>query len=423
MMQTFEQYGHEGLEYAYTDNPSRDASFLMQSLPSLRATQDKLDAQFNNLGVSMDSSQNGNQAVSDNTSVNDNACANESSSNGQDQRTSDNNNDNRVRNNQAPNVFNDWFLNHCTYLDKKDPINMSAGALLARLENAQDLNTSQSHVLGLDAEWFVPTNARGIPCGAPDKLAVIQIAIRMDGNINVFIYQVYKLVTLPQNLISLLQCPSIKFAGCQIGGDLRKIMRDFDVHIDKENKALEMATMASARGIVTNGRGLDAVSNAILGDPVDKGLQLSDWRRYPLSRHQQQYAAKDAKNSLQIYECLEPLPDLTVPPPLNTITAGLEVDISPYTGKTFNLGCCAATGIIAEDQMWDNPKRVKINGNILNGVKPGWYIVEVRKVHAPSVKVKDLKETGSRKYVSAWGPGRRTFYYPYPLRDAAKSCQ
>ena len=62
---------------------------------------------------------------------------------------------------------------------------MSAGVLLARLENAQDLNTSQSHVLGLDAEWFVPTNARGIPCGAPDKLAVIQIAIRMDGNINI----------------------------------------------------------------------------------------------------------------------------------------------------------------------------------------------------------------------------------------------
>ena len=77
-------------------------------------------------------------------------------------------------------------------------------------------------------------------------------------------------------------------------------MRDFDVHIDKENKALKMATMASPHGIVTNGRGLDAVSNAILGEPVDKGLQLSDWRRYPLSRHHQQYAAKDAKNSLKI---------------------------------------------------------------------------------------------------------------------------
>ena len=67
-------------------------------------------------------------------------------------------------------------------------------------------------------------------------------------------------------------------------------MRDFDVHIDKENKVLEMAamaTMASARGIVTIGRGFDAVSNAILGDPVDKGLQLSDWRCYHLSRHQQ----------------------------------------------------------------------------------------------------------------------------------------
>ena len=107
--------------------------------------------------------------------MNDNVCANESSINGQDQRTSDNNNDNRVCNNQAPNDFNDWFLNHCTYLDKKDPINMSVGALLTRLENCQDLNTSQSHILGLDAEWFVPTNVMGIPCGAPDKLAVIQI--------------------------------------------------------------------------------------------------------------------------------------------------------------------------------------------------------------------------------------------------------
>ena len=82
------------------------------------------------------------------------------------------------------------------------------------------------------------------------------------------------------------------------------------------------------------------------------------------------------------------MPDLTVLPLLNTITAGLEVDISPYIGKTFNLGCCAgAMGVIAEDQMWDNPKRVKINRNILNGVKPGWYIVEVWKVHTPSVIV------------------------------------
>ena len=176
-----------------------------------------------------------------------------------------------------------------------------------------------------------------------------------------------------------------------------------------------MATMASARGIVTNGRGLDAVSNAILGEPVDKRLQLSDWRRYPLSQQQQKYAAKDAKNSLEIYEHLEQLPDLTVPPPLDTITAGLEVDISPYSGKTFNLGCCAATGIIAEDQIWDNPKRLKINGNIVNGTRPGWYIVEVRKVHAPSVKVKGLKENGSRKYVSLGDLGAESFTIPIPF--------
>ena len=33
------------------------------------------------------------------------------------------------------------------------------------------------NVVALDAEWFVPTNERGIPCGPPDKIALIHIVI------------------------------------------------------------------------------------------------------------------------------------------------------------------------------------------------------------------------------------------------------
>ena len=117
-----------------------------------------------------------------------------------------------------------------------------------------------------------------------------------------------------------------------MSGDLRKINRDFGTTINV-TKAVNLFNMAATRGVATNGRSLEAMAHCIIGVPMDKGLQISNWNHYPLSLEQKHYAAKDAKYSLEIYECLEKLQELTSSPELSTIRPGLEVDIAQYSGK------------------------------------------------------------------------------------------
>ena len=54
--------------------------------------------------------------------------------------------------------------------------------------------------------------------------------------------------------------------------------------------------------------GLSAICQRVLGKPLDKGSQLSNWARRPLTRRQQQYAALDA---LCLVDCVDKMIDLT----------------------------------------------------------------------------------------------------------------
>ena len=51
------------------------------------------------------------------------------------------------------------------------------------------------------------------------------------------------------------------------------------------------------------------------------------------------------------------LPDMMTSPLVSEIKPGMKVDIAPHSGRTLNLGCCTATGVIANDQQWDNPNK------------------------------------------------------------------
>ena len=50
MNETFRQYGQDGPRYVYTDNPSRDAAFFYEHMPSIKAEQNRLDS-LQNVGV------------------------------------------------------------------------------------------------------------------------------------------------------------------------------------------------------------------------------------------------------------------------------------------------------------------------------------------------------------------------------------
>ncbi len=66
---------------------------------------------------------------------------------------------------------------------------------------------------------------------------------------------------------------------------------------------LSMARMALSLASYS----LASVSEHLLGLPLDKSLQNSNWRRRPLTRAQLEYAARDARVTLQVYEELRRL--------------------------------------------------------------------------------------------------------------------
>ena len=50
------------------------------------------------------------------------------------------------------------------------------------------------------------------------------------------------------------------------------------------------------------GRGLSNLVESVLGRPLDKSMQTSDWQRRPLTRGQVQYAAMDAFCLVAVYQ-------------------------------------------------------------------------------------------------------------------------
>jgi 3'-5' exonuclease len=53
------------------------------------------------------------------------------------------------------------------------------------------------------------------------------------------------------------------------------------------------------------GKGLSAVSSALLGKPVDKMYQLSDWQKRPLTEDQIVYAATDAAVLIAVHDAVK----------------------------------------------------------------------------------------------------------------------
>ena len=291
--------------------------------------------------------------------------------------------------------FDNWFARSVTYCTTAEIIGSNAQAILDLIEQQLlqkqlDGDHSAVIVLGLDAEWKVPINADGRVCGPPDKAALIQIGYRDEDNqLQVSMYHVRRLKSLPRSLADLLHHKSIRFAGNGVTGDLSKISRDFsNIQIDTKNVGVNLYEMVTRRGVLVNGKGIDAISAVLLGERVDKGPRLSDWSMPKLSTNLRMYAAKDARNSLLCYEHLAKLPDLTESPSPNEIKAGLQVDIAPYMGSNYTIGSCAAIGEIDMNQKWSMPENLKMPMPKVVGGSPGWYVVKVKKVIAPSMAIK-----------------------------------
>ena len=108
-------------------------------------------------------------------------------------------------------------------------------------------------------------------------------------------------------MLKLFQDPSIVKLGFGLLGDFKRLESSYP-----ESGLYDFSLLKNISDISTSvygqGKGLSAVSSALLGKPVDKMYQLSDWQKRPLTEDQIVYAATDVAVLIAIYDAIKMIP-------------------------------------------------------------------------------------------------------------------
>jgi len=164
--------------------------------------------------------------------------------------------------------------------------------------------------VGLDAEWRA--ECHGGAASGPGRLALLQLA---PDDRRVFLLDIPRLVSDCPGPLAAALAPALRptgplLLGVAVRDDLAKLARDWGAEAPALAAAALRARPADLRGAWAaaggGGRGdppagLSALTKALLGLPLDKRLQMSDWERRPLSEPQLRYAASDALAALLCY--------------------------------------------------------------------------------------------------------------------------
>ena len=176
------------------------------------------------------------------------------------------------------------------------------------------------NVIGLDREWPVTLNMRGMPTSS-GKVSLIQNSY-MDSNdkIQVILIRTGHLKKLPNRLEASICDNSLQISGVRVSVDLIRTGIDFDI---KEVKAvvqkdrpnvINIGTYTRVCHVVQNGSlSLAELCKMVLKVNLDKNadIRLSDWNAPKLTPSQMKYATLDAIFSLTIFLELDKIPDLT----------------------------------------------------------------------------------------------------------------
>ena len=151
-------------------------------------------------------------------------------------------------------------------------------------EAAEELR--REPVIGLDTEtyWDAKTNC--------SYVSLAQLAAR-DGD--VIVADVMSAGVEP--LRPLLEAPEVRMVAHNAHFDMG-VLRGAGVKAYGLVDTLRMSRMA----LSLDSHSLASVSEHLLGLPLDKSLQRSNWRRRPLTRAQIEYAALDARIALLVYD-------------------------------------------------------------------------------------------------------------------------
>ena len=320
-LDTMNAYGHRGVELFWTDNPSGDYLFFTRVIPTLVDTQRTLD------GLAPP---------------------------------------------PPPHALPACDAGADRYNLAMKDIDIESKVFAAR--NCVASLPIEQRVMSLDAEWDTTKNKRGSITGT-GKVAVIQLSFRTqaDGEVHALVLHVHSKKTLPQALLDLFTDKGIWFTGRNIGGDLKRIGKDFGcLSLMNGMHVVELGKMARTRDVVSCGTAaLDVLVLKILKQRLLKtpAVRLSDWSSKALTNNQVKYAALDVIKALEVYFNLVPMPNLTARLVQADIHPGKAVDIVPAHGSVEMLATRAATGVILAQPNpdWEMPSIFQASKNAPKG--------------------------------------------------------
>ncbi|KAL0033286.1 hypothetical protein WJX77_001863 [Trebouxia sp. C0004] len=194
------------------------------------------------------------------------------------------------------------------------PLRLPASSVLfiddeAMVSRARDILQGVTMV-GLDVEWKPNT------CGQQNPASILQVATHSW----VLLFDMLRLQksqALDTCLATLLQSSSIVKLGCRLSDDVSKLHRSYP-GMQAFQQALALLDLTGPWSLYMQtynsqelqGRrrgapvGLSNMAHSLLGKPLNKAMQMSDWEHRPLSSKQTEYAALDAFVLLDLYDVI-----------------------------------------------------------------------------------------------------------------------